>query len=141
MAGALTGCVHEPPDVTTVGLPEDCVHRNKINLSQVFAGQTVGITQVDDHIWLASFMHYVLGYIELEQRTLQTIDNPFGTRLSPMSQVQSVTHFSGSDNDRDGGEGGIRTPDTLASMPHFECGAFNRSATSPQVSARLRRRA
>jgi hypothetical protein len=32
----------------------------------------------------------------------------------------------------DGGEGGIRTPDTLASMPHFECGAFNHSATSPQ---------
>ena len=31
----------------------------------------------------------------------------------------------------DGGEGGIRTPDTLASMPHFECGAFNHSATSP----------
>lgn len=31
-----------------------------------------------------------------------------------------------------GGEGGIRTPDTLASMPHFECGAFNHSATSPQ---------
>jgi hypothetical protein len=26
-----------------------------------------------------------LGYIDLEQRTLQTIDNPFGTRLSPMS--------------------------------------------------------
>lgn len=32
-----------------------------------------------------------------------------------------------------GGEGGIRTPDTLASMPHFECGAFNHSATSPRV--------
>ena len=31
-----------------------------------------------------------------------------------------------------GGEGGIRTPDTLASMPHFECGAFNHSATSPE---------
>ena len=30
-----------------------------------------------------------------------------------------------------GGEGGIRTPDTVARMPHFECGAFNRSATSP----------
>ncbi len=36
-----------------------------------------------------------------------------------------------------GGEGGIRTLDTLASMPHFECGAFNRSATSPE--ARIRR--
>src|SRR5262249_42514341 len=30
-----------------------------------------------------------------------------------------------------GGEGGIRTPDTVARMPHFECGAFNHSATSP----------
>ena len=32
----------------------------------------------------------------------------------------------------DGGEGGIRTPDTVARMPHFECGAFNHSATSPR---------
>src|ERR1700739_532724 len=32
-----------------------------------------------------------------------------------------------------GGEGGIRTPDTVARMPHFECGAFNHSATSPLV--------
>jgi hypothetical protein len=30
-----------------------------------------------------------------------------------------------------GGEGGIRTPDTVARMPHFECGAFDHSATSP----------
>ena len=30
-----------------------------------------------------------------------------------------------------GGERGIRTPGTLASTPHFECGAFNHSATSP----------
>ena len=31
-----------------------------------------------------------------------------------------------------GGEGEIRTPDRVAPMPHFECGAFNHSATSPQ---------
>jgi hypothetical protein len=31
-----------------------------------------------------------------------------------------------------GGEGGIRTPDTVTRMPHFECGAFNHSATSPE---------
>ena len=47
----------------------------KITLSQVFAGQTVGIKQVEDHLWLASFMHYDLGYTDLEQRALQTIDN------------------------------------------------------------------
>ena len=55
------------------------------NVSTVLAGQRLGITEVDDGIWLVSFMHYDLGYIDLEQRTLQTIDNPFGTRLSPMS--------------------------------------------------------
>jgi hypothetical protein len=33
-----------------------------------------------------------------------------------------------------GGEGGIRTPDTVARMPHFECGAFDHSATSPACS-------
>jgi transposase InsO family protein len=62
-----------------------CMHRKKINLSTVLAGQRLGITEVDEGIWLVSFMHYDLGYIDLEQKTLQTIDNPFGTRLSPIS--------------------------------------------------------
>jgi heat shock protein HspQ len=31
-----------------------------------------------------------------------------------------------------GGEGGIRTLGELAPTPHFECGAFDHSATSPQ---------
>ncbi|HET8701078.1 MAG TPA: hypothetical protein VFL97_05380 [Nitrococcus sp.] len=65
-----------------------------INVSTVLAGQRLGIKEVDDGIWLVSFMHHDLRYIDLEQRTLQTIDNPFGTRLSPMSQVQSVTYVS-----------------------------------------------
>ena len=47
--------------------------------------QRVGIQQVDDAIWLVSFMTDDLGYIDLEQRTLQPLDNPFGTRLLPMS--------------------------------------------------------
>jgi hypothetical protein len=45
----------------------------------------IGIIEVGGGIWLVSFMRYDLGYIDLEQRTLQTIDNPFGTRLSPIS--------------------------------------------------------
>jgi hypothetical protein len=43
------------------------------------------IEEVDDGVWLVSFMRYDLRYIDLEQRTLQTIENLFGTRLSPMS--------------------------------------------------------
>ncbi|MGA7712503.1 MAG: IS481 family transposase [Rhizomicrobium sp.] len=54
--------------VTTCG--RICMHRKKINLSTVLAGQTLGIKEVEDGIWLVSFMHYDLGYIDLEQRTL-----------------------------------------------------------------------
>ena len=61
------------------------MHRKKINLSTVLAGQRLGIKEVDDGIWLTSFIEYDLGYIDLGQRTLQTIDNPFDTRLSPKS--------------------------------------------------------
>lgn len=54
------------------------IYRKKINLSVTLAGQAVGIKEVDDGIWLVSFMHYDLGYIDLEEKTLQPLDNPFG---------------------------------------------------------------
>ncbi len=72
-------------DVLVTHCGRICMHRKKINISTVMAGQRLGIKEVDDGIWLVSFMNYDLGYIDLEQKTLQTIDNPFGTRLSPMS--------------------------------------------------------
>jgi hypothetical protein len=72
-------------DILVTACGRICMNRKKINVSTVLAGQKLRIKQVDDGIWLVSFMHYDLGYIDLEQRTLQTIDNPFGTRLSPMS--------------------------------------------------------
>ena len=72
-------------DILVTACGRICMHRKKINISTVIAGQRLGIKEVDEGIWLVSFMHYDLGYIDLEQRTLQTIDNPFGTRLSPMS--------------------------------------------------------
>ena len=72
-------------DILVTSCGRICMHRKKINISTVLAGQKLGIKQVDEGIWLASFMQYDLGYIDLEQRTLQTIDTPFGTRVSPMS--------------------------------------------------------
>jgi transposase InsO family protein len=72
-------------DILVTACGRICMMRKKINVSTVLAGQRLGLKEVEDGIWLVSFMHYDLGYIDLEQRTLQTIDNPFGTRLSPMS--------------------------------------------------------
>src|SRR5882672_1221916 len=49
-----------------------------------------------------------VGYLDLEQ-TLQPLDNPFGTRLSPMSWVRGVTYVSGLDKHHTGGRGGLLT--------------------------------
>ncbi len=57
-----------------------CMHRKKVNISTVMASQRVGLKDVDA-IWLASFMHSDLGYIDLEQRKPQAIDNPFGAKF------------------------------------------------------------
>ena len=64
-----------------------CLHRKRINISTVLAGQKLGIKEVDDGIWLVSFMHYDLGYFDLEQETLQPLDNP--------ERHEVVTHVSG----------------------------------------------
>ena len=68
--------------VTTCG--RICFKRRKVNLSQVFAGQAVGIKEIHDDIWLVSFMQYDLGYFDLETRVLQPLENPFGPKVLPM---------------------------------------------------------
>jgi len=58
-----------------------CMYRKKINLSSSLAGQAVGVKEVDDGIWLVSFMKYDLGYVDLEEKTLQPLENPFGSKV------------------------------------------------------------
>jgi hypothetical protein len=76
------------------------------------AGQRLGIKEVDDGMWLVSFVHDDLGYLDLEQKTLQPLDNPFGTTSSPMSWARSVTYVSGL-NKRLFGAGEERRPHLL----------------------------
>ena len=64
-----------------------CLGNKKINFSQVFAGQAVGIKEVHDDIWLVSFMEYDLGYFDLGDQSLGT------ARKSIRSK--SVTHVTG----------------------------------------------
>jgi putative transposase len=61
-----------------------CFKKRKVNLSQVFAGQDVGVKQVSDRIWLVSFMDYDLGYFDDETCRLEPIENPFGPKVLPM---------------------------------------------------------
>jgi transposase InsO family protein len=76
-------------DVLVTACGRLCLHRKKINISTVLAGQRLGIKEVDDGIWLVSFMHYDLGYFDLEQRTLQPLDNPFAPK--PVADASATT--------------------------------------------------
>ena len=70
--------------VTVTSCGRICIGRRKINLSHVFAGQNVGVTEVGDHLWLVTFMHYDLGYFDDETGRLEPIENPFGPKVLPM---------------------------------------------------------
>ena len=61
-----------------------CFKGRKVNLSHVFAGQNVGVTQVGDRIWLVTFMQYDLGYFDDETCRLEPIENPFGPKVTPV---------------------------------------------------------
>lgn len=68
-----------------------CIGRRKINLSTVFAGQTVGIREVEDKIWLAgkpdpSFLDYDLGFFDQNENRVEPAGvNPFAPKVLPMS--------------------------------------------------------
>ena len=57
-----------------------CIGRRKVNLSSVFAGQDVGITEVSEKIWLVSFMQYDLGFFDHESGRVECAENPFGAK-------------------------------------------------------------
>lgn len=58
-----------------------CIGSRKINLSVVFAGQTVGIREVADKIWLVSFIDYDLGFFDEEVGRVEPTSNPFVPKL------------------------------------------------------------
>jgi putative transposase len=63
-----------------------CLGRRKINLSTVFAGQTVGLREVDDQVWLVSFLDFDLGFFDQSEGRIEPAPNPFGPgKVSTMS--------------------------------------------------------
>jgi transposase InsO family protein len=54
-----------------------CIGKRKISLSQVFAGQVIGIKEVDDKIWLVSFLNYDLGFFDHKEGRVEPAPNPF----------------------------------------------------------------
>ena len=73
--------------VTVSACGRICFACKKINLSQVFAGQKVGIKEEEDGIWQVSFMDYEIGYFDLDTCRVEPVDNPFGAKVLTMCSV------------------------------------------------------
>ena len=54
-----------------------CIGKRKINLSQVFAGQVLGLREVDDQVWIVSFLNYDLGFFDNQEDRVEPATNPF----------------------------------------------------------------
>jgi len=54
-----------------------CIGKRKINRSRVFSGQILGIKEVDDKIWLVSFLDYDPGFFDAEEGRVEPGPNPF----------------------------------------------------------------
>ncbi len=54
-----------------------CIGKRKINLSQVFAGQILGLREVDDQVWQVSFLDYDLGFFDADEDRVEPGPNPF----------------------------------------------------------------
>jgi transposase InsO family protein len=62
-----------------------CERKMKVNLSTAFAGQEVGIKEIESGIWVVSFLDYDLGYFDEEARRVEPVADPFGPKVLPMS--------------------------------------------------------
>ncbi|MGH1469486.1 MAG: transposase [Bdellovibrionales bacterium] len=54
-----------------------CTKGLKVSLSKAFAGVEVGIKEMEDGIWVASFLDYDLGYFDDKSSKVEPITDPF----------------------------------------------------------------
>jgi putative transposase len=55
-----------------------CDRALKVSLSRAFAGQEVGIKEMEDGIWVVSFLDYDLGYFDNQSKRVEPVEDPFG---------------------------------------------------------------
>ena len=50
----------------------------KVSFSRAFAGQEVGVKEMDDGIWVVTFLDYDLGYFDKMSKRVEPVEDPFG---------------------------------------------------------------
>jgi hypothetical protein len=67
--------------VTVTNCGRICLDGKKSFFSAVFAGHDVGLRQVEEDVWLDSFMDYDLTYFDMGSFWVQISDNPFDPKI------------------------------------------------------------
>jgi putative transposase len=75
-AGDLEYPLHDRT-ITVTNCGRMCFKRKKIHLSLAFVGQNVGVKEVEDKLWLISFMEYDLGFFDEESWRVEPVKYPF----------------------------------------------------------------
>lgn len=55
-----------------------CDRSLKVSFSRAFAGQEVGIKEMEDGIWVVSFLDFDLGYFDDTSKRVEPVEDPFG---------------------------------------------------------------
>jgi putative transposase len=66
----------------------------RINLSNVLAGQTICIREVDDKSWLASFLEYGLGFSNKERDRVEPGSSPGCFATDQWRRLMSCVDFA-----------------------------------------------
>ena len=56
-------------------------------MSTALAGQEVGIKEIEDGIWVVTFLDYDLGYFDRNNSRVEPVADPFNKKVLPMSPV------------------------------------------------------
>jgi hypothetical protein len=61
--------------------------RGTARLSTSFASQNVRVKEIDEEVWLISFMHYDLGFFDHDSNRFECAESTFAAKVLPMSSV------------------------------------------------------
>ena len=68
--------------VTVTQCGRICEQGLKVSLSRSLAGQEVGIKEMEDNIWVVSFLDYDLGYFDDKSKRVEPVEDPFGMEVN-----------------------------------------------------------
>ena len=70
--------------ITVTNCGRICIGKRKIDLSTVFAGQNVGVKQIEPKVWLVSLMQYDPGFFDSDTNRVTSAENHCGAKVLPM---------------------------------------------------------